>query len=153
MKGPLNYKLFQKLETLEKFIHFLSFFLCQFLIYKNTATVLICNDLSAAGNFHITCGGMVKKEPPEAPLSTGTTARPFFTLVRILFISIYKTFFDLLFKFLRFSNKCFFFFFGFGKDIVKFSFFVLKVFLTLGKTLFEFARSLLFSARSVPGIP
>jgi len=26
------------------------------------------------------CGGIVKKEPPEAPLSIGTTAKPFFTL-------------------------------------------------------------------------
>ena len=25
-------------------------------------------------------GGIVKKEPPEAPLSIGTTAKPFFTL-------------------------------------------------------------------------
>ena len=28
-----------------------------------------------------TCGGMVKNEPPEAPRSIATTAKPFFTLV------------------------------------------------------------------------
>ena len=31
-----------------------------------------------------TCGGIVKKEPPEAPRSIATTAKPFFTLFLIL---------------------------------------------------------------------
>ena len=30
-----------------------------------------------------TCGGIVKKDPPEAPLSIGTTAKPFLTFLRI----------------------------------------------------------------------
>ena len=36
----------------------------------------------------ITCGGIVKKDPPAAPLSIGTTAKPFFTFLRILLYAV-----------------------------------------------------------------
>ena len=39
-----------------------------------------------------TCGGIVKYEPPEAPLSMGTTANPFLTLLRIFVYAFAKRF-------------------------------------------------------------
>ena len=46
--------------------------------------MFIGNDFFREAISSCTCGGMVKKEPAEAPRSMGTTARPFRTEDRIL---------------------------------------------------------------------
>ena len=51
---------------------------------QDTPTMFIGNDFFREAISSCTCGGMVKKDPAEAPRSMGTTARPFRTEDRIL---------------------------------------------------------------------
>ena len=54
-----------------------------------------------------TCGGIVKYEPPEAPLSMGTTANPFLTLLRIFVYAFAKRFSIFVFYSSDFSRRTF----------------------------------------------
>lgn len=63
-----------------------------------------------------TCGGIFMNEPPEAPLSTGTTANPFFEAPLILLYAVKNLSSIDLEAFSDSSIKIFFFSFSFRNN-------------------------------------